>query len=135
MIFDKEYASHAQKIPSSSTIQDSWKNMKKRKNIVYSTDENFSFENEKSESIEEIPNEKQNLKCLLKRLPGNRILTVVTGMKGNDQLLIKISKELKRACGVGGSVKDKQILIQGNHREKVMNILIERGFKVKASGG
>ena len=109
--------------------------MKKRKNIVYSTDEKFSFENEKSESIEEIPNEKQNLKCLLKRLPGNRILTMVTGMKGNDQLLIKISKELKRACGVGGSVKDKQILIQGNHREKVMNILIERGFKVKASGG
>ena len=109
--------------------------MKIRKNIVYSTDENFSFENEKSESIEEIPNEKQNLKCFLKRLPGNRILTVVTGMKGNDQLFIKISKELKRACGVGGSVKDKQILIQGNHREKVMNILIERGFKVKASGG
>ena len=109
--------------------------MKKRKNIVYSTDENYSFENEKSESIEEIPIEKQSLKCFLKRLPGNRILTVVTGMKGNDQQLIKISKELKRACGVGGSVKDKQILIQGNHREKVMNILIERGFKVKASGG
>ena len=109
--------------------------MKKRKNIVYSTDENFSLENDKSESIEDIPNEKQNLKCLLKRLPGNRILTVVTGMKGDEHLLIKISKELKRACGVGGSVKDKQILIQGNHREKVMNILIEWGFKVKASGG
>jgi len=109
--------------------------MKKRKNIVYSTDEDFSFENDESKSIEEIPNHKQNLKCLLKRLPGNKILTVVTGMKGNDQLLIKISKELKRACGVGGSIKDKQILIQGNHREKVMNILIERGFKVKASGG
>ena len=109
--------------------------MKKRKNIVYSTDEDFSFENDKSVNIEEIPNHKQNLKCLLKRLPGNRILTVVTGMSGDDHLLIKISKELKRSCGVGGSVKDKQILIQGNHREKVMNILIERGFKVKASGG
>ena len=109
--------------------------MKKRKNIVYSTDENFSFENDNSESIEEIPNDKQNLKCILKRLPGNRILTLITGMRGDDHLLIKISKELKRACGVGGSVKDKQILIQGNHREKVMNILIERGFKVKASGG
>ena len=109
--------------------------MKKRKNIVYSTDENFSFINDKSECIEEIPNHKQHLKCLLKRLPGNRILTVVTGMKGDENLLIKMSKELKRACGVGGSVKDKQILIQGNHREKVMNILIERGFKVKASGG
>ena len=109
--------------------------MKKRKNIVYSTDEDFSFENDKLESIEEIPNHNQNLKCILKRLPGNRILTVVTGMRGDDYLLIKISKELKRACGVGGSVKDKQILIQGNHREKVMNILIERGFKVIASGG
>ena len=109
--------------------------MKKQKNIVYSTDENFSFENDNSESIEEIPNDKQNLKCILKRLPGNRILTLITGMRGDDHLLIKISKELKRACGVGGSVKDKQILIQGNHREKVMNILIERGFKVKASGG
>ena len=109
--------------------------MKKQKNIVYSTDENFSFENDNSESIEEIPNDKQNLKCILKRLPGNRILTLITGMRGDDHLLIKISKELKRACGVGGSVKDKQILIQGNHREKVMKILIERGFKVKASGG
>ena len=109
--------------------------MKKQKNIVYSTDENFSFENDKSKSIKEIPKHKQDLKCLLKRLPGNRILTVITGMRGDDHLLIKISKELKRACGVGGSVKDKQILIQGNHREKVMNILIERGFKIKASGG
>ena len=109
--------------------------MKKRKNIVYSTDEDFSFENDKSESIDEIPNHKQNLKCLLKRLPGNRVLTVVSGMRGDDHLLIRLSKELKRACGVGGSVKDKQILIQGNHREKVINILIERGFKVKASGG
>ena len=109
--------------------------MKKQKNIVYSTDEDFSFENDESESIEEIPNHKQDLKCLLKRLPGNRILTVVTGIRGDNHLLIKISKELKRACGVGGSVKDKHILIQGNHREKVMNILIERGFKIKASGG
>ena len=109
--------------------------MKKRKNIVYSTDENFSFQKDESESIGKIPNNKQNLKCLLKRLPGNRILTVVTGIVGDTHLLTNISKELKRECGVGGSVKNKQILIQGNHREKVMNILIERGFKVRASGG
>ena len=108
--------------------------MKKRKNIVYSTDENFLFEEDESESIDEVPNHKQNLKCLIKKLPGNRVLTVVTGIKGDNHFLISISRELKRACGVGGSVKDKKILIQGNHREKVIKILIERGFKVKASG-
>ena len=109
--------------------------MKKKKNIVYSTDENFFIEDVSPNEELEIPNEKQNLKVLLKRLPGNRILTLVTGFHGNDKSLVELSKNLKKSCGVGGSVKNKQILIQGNHREKIMNILIERGFKVKASGG
>ena len=109
--------------------------MKKKKNIVYSTDENFFMEDDTFNEELEMPNEKQNLKVLLKRLPGNRILTVVTGFRGKDKSLVELSKNLKKSCGVGGSVKNKQILIQGNHREKIMNILIERGFKVKASGG
>ena len=109
--------------------------MKKKKNIVYSTDENFFIEDVKPNEELEIPNERRNLKVLLKRLPGNRILTLVTGFDGNDKSLVELSKNLKKSCGVGGSVKNKQILIQGNHREKIMNILIERGFKVKASGG
>ena len=109
--------------------------MKKNKNIVFSTDENFFIENDTFNEELEIPKEKQNLKVLLKRLPGNRILTLVTGFHGNDKSLDELSKNLKKSCGVGGSVKNKQILIQGNHREKIMNILIERGFKVKASGG
>ena len=109
--------------------------MKKNKNIVFSTDENFFIENDTLNEELEIPNEKQNLKVLLKRLPGNRILTLVTGFQGNDKLIVELSKKLKKSCGVGGSVKDKQILVQGNHREKIINILIERGFKVKASGG
>ena len=109
--------------------------MKKKKNIVYSTDENFSIEDVNPNEELEIPNEKQNLKVLLKRLPGNRILTVITGFQGKEKSITELSKNLKKSCGVGGSVKNKQILIQGNHREKIMNILIERGFKVKASGG
>ena len=109
--------------------------MKKKKNIVYSTDENFFIEEVKPNEELEIPNEKQNIKVLLKRLPGNRILTLVTGFHDDDKSLVELSKNLKKSCGVGGSVKNKQILIQGNHREKIMNILIERGFKVKASGG
>ena len=109
--------------------------MKKKKNIVYSTDESFFDEDVNSNEKLEIPNEKQNLKVLLKRLPGNRIVTLVTGFHGNDKSLVELSKNLKKSCGVGGSAKNKQILVQGNHREKIMNILIERGFKVKASGG
>ena len=109
--------------------------MKKKKNIVYSTDENFFIEDVKPNEELEIPNEKQNLKVLLKRLPGNRILTVVTGFQGKDKSIAELSKNLKKSCGVGGSVKNNQILIQGNYRKKIMNILIERGFKVKASGG
>ena len=109
--------------------------MKKNKNIVYSTDENFFIEQNTLKKEFQMPNEKQNLKVLLKRLPGNRILTVVAGFQGNDKTIVKLSKMLKKLCGVGGSVKNNQILIQGEHREKIMNILIERGFKVKASGG
>ena len=109
--------------------------MKKKKNIVFSTDENFFIENDTFNEELEIPNEKQNLKVLLKRLPGNRLLTLVVGFHGDDKSLVELSKNLKKSCGVGGSVKNKQVLIQGNHREKIMNILIERGFKVKASGG
>ncbi|MFL3013917.1 MAG: translation initiation factor [Candidatus Neomarinimicrobiota bacterium] len=109
--------------------------MKKNKNIVFSTDDNFFIEENTPKKVLLMPNEKQNLKVLLKRLPGNRILTVVAGFQGNDKTLVKLSKMLKKLCGVGGSVKNNQILIQGKHREKIMNILIERGFKVKASGG
>ena len=109
--------------------------MKKKKNIVYSTDKNFFIDDDKPKEELEMANEMQNLKVFLKRLPGNRILTVAAGFHGNDKSLVELSKKLKKSCGVGGSVKNKQILVQGNHREKIMNILIERGFKVKASGG
>ena len=109
--------------------------MKKRKNIVFSTDEDFFHDkNETIESVNLAANE-QNLKISLKRLPGNRILTVINGLKGDTSTFNSLSKNLKKACGVGGSVKNRQILIQGNHREKIMKILDERGFKVKASGG
>tara|TARA_B100000902_G_scaffold234174_1_gene222041 strand:- start:36 stop:365 length:330 start_codon:yes stop_codon:yes gene_type:complete len=109
--------------------------MKKQQNIVYSTDEDFF--RDKNESIEPIKlaASEQNLKISLKRLPGNRILTVINGFKGETLSFDSLSKDLKKACGVGGSVKNRQILIQGNHRERIMKILDERGFKVKASGG
>jgi len=110
--------------------------MKKHDNIVYSTDDNYwpSKEEIGSTAIE-LPPEKQDLRLHLQRLPGNRIITIVKGFIGRDELLIDLSKYLKKSCGVGGSVKNHTILIQGNHRDKILELLNERDFKVKVSGG
>ena len=109
--------------------------MKKNENIVYSTDENYSLSEEKVDSYAiELPPEKQDLRLHLQRLPGNRVITIVKGFIGRDKILIDLSKYLKKSCGVGGSVKNHTILIQGNHRDKILKLLIERGFKVKVSG-
>ena len=111
--------------------------MKKYQNIVYSTDEDFKEENIKENNHEEgYPKpQHQNLRLHLQRLPGNRITTIVKGFKGSESMYRELSKYLKKTCGVGGSIKKENILIQGNHRDKIMKLLIERGFKVKVSGG
>ena len=110
--------------------------MKKNENIVYSTDENYSLSEKEVDSYAiELPPEKQDLRLHLKRLPGNKIITIVKGFIGRDKVLIDLSKYLKKSCGVGGSVKNHTILIQGNHRDKILKLLIEMGFKVKVSGG
>ena len=109
--------------------------MKKNENIVYSTDDTYSSsEEEVDNSTIDLPPEKQDLRLHLQRLPGNRIITIVKGFIGEDEVLIDLSKYLKKSCGVGGSVKNHTILIQGNHRDKILKLLIERGFKVKVSG-
>ena len=110
--------------------------MKKYHNIVYSTDENFANQDEdENQESKEIPPNKQNLRLHLQRLPGNRIITIVKGYNGSDEKLLNLSKYLKKSCGVGGSVKNKTVLIQGNQREKILKLLSERDFKVKVSGG
>ena len=110
--------------------------MKKNDNIVYSTDKNYSSSKQEVDSSAiELSPEKQDLRIHLQRLPGNRIITIVKGFIGSDKVLIDLSKYLKKSCGVGGSVKNDTILIQGNHRDKILELLNGRGFKVKASGG
>ena len=111
--------------------------MKKYLNIVYSTDEDFKEENiEKNDHAEVYPEpQHQNLWLHLQRLPGNRITTIVKGFKGSESMYQELTRYLKKTCGVGGSIKEKNILIQGNHRDKILKLLIERGFKVKVSGG
>ena len=103
---------------------------KKNLNIVYSTNPDFHYEKEDQEKITETkPKEKQLLRISLdKRNRKGKSVTMITGFIGTDDDLEALGKLLKTKCGVGGSVKDGEIIVQGDHREKVLGILQKEGY-------
>lgn len=112
---------------------------KKKKNrfdgMVYSTNANYEFENEEEE-METLPPQQQTLQVFLDRKNrGGKTATVVKGFIGSAEDLNDLGKSLKSACGVGGSVKDGEIIIQGEKRDKVMDLLNKKGYKTKRVGG
>jgi translation initiation factor 1 len=108
---------------------------KKRDGIVYSTNENFHFQYQNSEEAETLAPLKQNLKVLLdKNGRAGKQVTLVTGFVGNPQHLEALTKLLKTKCGVGGSAKDGEILIQGDLRDKIVTVLTKEGYKAKRAG-
>jgi translation initiation factor 1 len=109
---------------------------KKRDGVVYSTSNDFEFNNSEEEDPTTLPNAKQNLKVMLdKKSRGGKQVTLIEGFVGSEDDLKELGKLLKNKCGVGGSAKDNEILIQGDHRDKVVEILIKEGYKAKKSGG
>ena len=113
-------------------MSNDWKD---RLGMVFSTNENFNYDND--EDLEETPApNKQNLKVMRdsKKRKGKTV-TLVTGFLGHEDDLKELGKMLKSKCGVGGTVKDNEILIQGDFRERVFDLLIAEGYKVKKAGG
>jgi translation initiation factor 1 len=106
-----------------------------RVNVVYSTNPDFKYEEESEATAETPANAQQHLKVYLDRLGGGKLLSRVTGFTGTFDDLEKLGKTLKQKCGVGGSIKESEILIQGNHREKIVQLLIKEGYKAKTAGG
>lgn len=103
-------------------------------NVIYSTNENYVFENELEEK-ETLPNKQQKLYISLdKKQRGGKKVTIIENFIGKEEDLIKLGKTLKTKCGVGGSVKDGIILIQGDFREKIIDILTNEGYQIKRKG-
>ena len=93
------------------------------------------MESTETEGQEEIPNREQNLRIHLDRKGGGKVVTVIRGYRGAPGGLKELGKYLQSSCSTGGTVKDNEILIQGNFREKVRDLLRTKSYQAKLSGG
>jgi translation initiation factor 1 len=112
------------------------KKNKERINVVYSTNPNFNYEIESDEEQETLAPQFQKLYVSVdKKQRAGKEVTLVEGFIGAEDDLKELGKLLKSKCGVGGTVKDGEILIQGNFRDKIIDILVKVGYQVKRKGG
>jgi translation initiation factor 1 len=109
----------------------------KQSGLVYSTDPDFVFNLDDDEEPSTLEPARQNLRVQIDRKQrGGKEVTLVTGFVGSQDELDKLGKMLKTKCGVGGAAKNGEIMVQGNHRDRVVQLLLDAGYKqTKKSGG
>lgn len=109
-----------------------WKN---REGVVYSTSSDFNYSYQQDDEAATLPPQQQQLKVLLdKSGRAGKQVTLVTGFIGTANDLEVLGKTLKNKCGTGGSVKDGEIIIQGDFRDRVVQLLVKDGYKAKRVG-
>lgn len=113
------------------------KKQKDRVNIVYSTNPNFQYQLDEEDIQETLPENQQKLYVSIdKKQRAGKEVTLIEGFIGEDDDLKELGKSLKSKCGVGGTAKDGIILIQGNFKEKIFELLIKEGYtQTKKKGG
>lgn len=108
------------------TKNNDWKD---RLNVVYSTNPNFQYETENTEEAETLSPNQQKLRVQLDRKNrGGKVVTLVTGFVGTDDDLKELGRMLKSKCGVGGSAKEGKIIVQGDFKQKVIELLKKEGY-------
>ena len=110
------------------------KNKKNRKGVTYSTNPDFEFKYENQE-MGTLSNNEQHLKVCIDKHRAGKIAVIIKNFVGNSEDLKALGKLLKTKCGVGGSAKNGEIIIQGDVRDKVMEILQKEGYNYKRVGG
>ncbi len=114
-------------------MENDWK---KRLGVVYSTNPEYGYESDREEERETLAPGKQKLYVSLdKKNRKGKAVTLVEGFHGSGEELKALGKELKGKCGSGGSVKEGEIIIQGDFRDRIFTLLKEKGYGVKRKGG
>ena len=110
---------------------------KDRLNVVYSTNPDFNYDMDDDQEQVTLDKNKQNLRVSLDRKNrGGKVVTLITGFVGTENDQKELGKMLKIKCGVGGSAKDGEIIVQGDFKQKVIDLLIKEGYtKTKGVGG
>ncbi len=109
---------------------------KNKKNVVYSTNPNFNYDSEDGdEEVTLEPKEQLLYVSHDRKQRGGKTVTLIEGFVGLEEDLKDLGKMLKSKCGVGGSAKDGEIFVQGEHRDKVILLLEKEGYKTKRKGG
>ena len=112
------------------------KGKKNRDGIVYSTNPDFEYQYNQIKTTSTPQNKSQDLRVQLdKKSRGGKQVTLITGFMGSESDLKDLGKTLKSKCGVGGTAKQGEILIQGDFRDKIIQLLHQMGYNAKKSGG